>query len=317
MEDLREALRHGDVTSTGGMLTSTVVGFRHEGVPVAAEGDYATCPACKAGGPVQNDAHVPFTLPNGRRLLVRGARVMCQCADKPVVIPSQHHFVVGVGGPGRVYRPAALNAHVPMAAEKLSGDGAGMLVDDAERICPNMSNGDFISMVLRLRDTAVACCVKRLEELHRWEHGDRARVMHWFGVADETIRHHLLDGIPRIERILRELTGDNFVRYSDERMEYIGCTPKTRNNPRVAAAVCAPDTGTHTIAIALNFCALSPYADSVDSQLLTLVHEVSHFHDAMATTDHFYRLYAARREAKEANPQCLENADNVAGYVIV
>ncbi|MGT2457832.1 M35 family metallo-endopeptidase [Cupriavidus basilensis] len=100
-------------------------------------------------------------------------------------------------------------------------------------------------------------------------------------------------------------------------MEYIGCTPKTRNNPRIAAAVCAPDTETHTIAIAQNFCALSPYADLLDSQLLTLVHEVSHFQDAMATEDFFYQLFTVKQEAAAKNPQCIQNADNVAGYVIV
>ncbi len=100
-------------------------------------------------------------------------------------------------------------------------------------------------------------------------------------------------------------------------MEYIGCTPKTRNNPRIAAAVCAPDTKTHTIAIAQKFCDLSPYSDSIDSQLLTLVHEVAHFEDAMAAEDLFYQLYTVKQEAAAKNPQCIENADNVAAYVIV
>jgi len=242
---------------------------------------------------------------------------MCQCADKPWVIPSQQDFIIEVN---RTSHPrssvTAPSSYAPVSAEKLS-DRAGSPVDDSERICANMSNAEFRSLILRLRDTAIACCVKRLVELRRWDQADRARVETWFGVSDERVRQRLLEGIPRIESILRSLTADNFVRYSDEKMEYIGCTPKTRNNPRLAAAVCAPDTKTHTIAIAQKFCDLSPYADLTDSQLLTLVHEVSHFQDAMATADPFYQLYVVKREAAAKNPQCIENADSVAAYVIV
>ncbi|MGO4811332.1 M35 family metallo-endopeptidase [Cupriavidus sp. 2MCAB6] len=316
MDDMREALKHGDKTGTGGVLISTVIDFAHHGVAVAAEGDHATCPACKVGGPVMNDAYPHFTLMDGRQILVRGARVMCQCADKPLVIPSQADFIIQVNRGGRLQPSAAPSTYAPSSAEKLS-DGPSHLVDDSERICANMSNAEFRSLVLRLRDTAVLCCGKRLVELRRWGHADRARVETWFGVSDERVRQRLLEGIPRIEAILRSLTADNFVRYSDEAMEYIGCTPKTRNNPRIAAAVCAPDTKTHTIAIARKFCDLSPYSDRVDSQLLTLVHEVAHFDDAMAAKDLFYQLYTVQQEAAAKNPQCIENADNVAAYVIV
>ncbi|WP_420995183.1 M35 family metallo-endopeptidase [Cupriavidus sp. 30B13] len=316
MKDMREALKHGDETSTGGRLTSTVIGFTHHGVSVAAEGDYATCPACKVGGPVMNDAHPHFTVMDGRQILVRGARVMCQCAVKPVVIPSQWDFIIEVNWTSHPQPVTAPSTYAPVSAEKLS-DGAGSPADDSERICANMSNAAFRSLILRLRDTAIACCVKRLAELRRWNQADRARVETWFGVSDERVRQRLLEGIHRIESILRSLTADNFVRYSDEKMKYIGCTPKTPNNPRVAAAVCAPDTETHTIAIALKFCEMSPYSDAVDSQLLTLVHEVAHFKDAMASEDIFYQLYVVRQEAAAKNPQCVENADSVAAYVIV
>lgn len=317
MTDMREALKHGDKTSTDGTLISTVIGFAHHGVSVAAEGDHATCPACNVGGPVMNDALPHFTLMDGRRILVRGARVMCRCAIKPVVVPSQQDFLIEVNWTGHLHQPSsAPGTYVPVAAEKLT-EKPGKVVDDATRICPNVSNGEFRSAILSLRVKAISCCIKRLVELRRWNDADRARVETWFGTSEDKVRQCLLEGIPRIESILRELTADNFVRYSDEMMEYIGCTPKTRNNPRVAAAVCAPDTKTHTIAIALKFCDLSPYSHLIDSQLLTLVHEVSHFQDAMATKDHFYQLFVVKQEAAAKNPQCIENADSVAGYVIV
>ncbi|KDP87813.1 hypothetical protein CF70_034435 [Cupriavidus sp. SK-3] len=195
MHDMREALKHGDKTGTGGVLMSTVIGFTHHGVAVAAEGDHATCPACKVGGPVMNDAYPHFTLMDGRQILVRGARVMCQCTDKPLVIPSQRDFIIQVNRAGRLQPSTAPGTYAPSAAEKLS-DGPSRLVDDSDRICANMSNAEFRSLVLRLRDTAVLCCGKRLVELRRWGHADRARVETWFGVSDERVRQRLLEGIP-------------------------------------------------------------------------------------------------------------------------
>lgn len=57
IHDAREALKHGDKGSAGGVLISTVIGFTQHGVPVAAKGDYASCPACKVGDPVMIDAY--------------------------------------------------------------------------------------------------------------------------------------------------------------------------------------------------------------------------------------------------------------------
>ncbi|EYS92706.1 hypothetical protein CF68_29520, partial [Cupriavidus sp. SK-4] len=110
MADMREALRHGDQTTTGGTLVSTVQRFEHHGVRVAGEGDHATCPACKVGGPVMNDAYPSFTLTDGRQILVRGAKVMCQCANKPLVIPSQSNFSIEVNRSGLLKTSAAQTA---------------------------------------------------------------------------------------------------------------------------------------------------------------------------------------------------------------
>ncbi|MDE2203142.1 MAG: PAAR domain-containing protein [Burkholderiaceae bacterium] len=100
MADMREALKHGDVTTTGGRLISSAVGFEHDGVEVGQEGDLATCPACGTMGKVFNDAYPSFTLQSGLQILVRGAKVMCQCETKPLVIPSQHNFKIEVNRQG-------------------------------------------------------------------------------------------------------------------------------------------------------------------------------------------------------------------------
>lgn len=100
MGDMREALRDGDQTTTGGVLEARGPGLNHGGRRVAGDGDWATCPACKNGGKVTNDAFPSSTLPDGRQILVRGAKVMCSCSDKPLVIPSQHTFNIEVNRKG-------------------------------------------------------------------------------------------------------------------------------------------------------------------------------------------------------------------------
>lgn len=95
MPDIRYALRNGDRTSTNGVLIGTGKSFFHHGVTIGVEGDYATCPACKAGGPVMNDCYPAFNV-HGKQLLVSGARVYCKCELKPFVLPSRMDFRIEV-----------------------------------------------------------------------------------------------------------------------------------------------------------------------------------------------------------------------------
>ena len=83
--DTRYLIGEGDKTGTGGYQsassTSTNMGKR-----IALEGDYASCPACKAGGPVYNDCD-PRWYENGKAVLVEGSRVFCQCKRSRVFLP--------------------------------------------------------------------------------------------------------------------------------------------------------------------------------------------------------------------------------------
>lgn len=94
MTDVRFALRHGDHTSTGGQLIATGQG-KHRGIPLAVEGDLATCPACKSVGQVVNDCYPAFAL-GGKQVLVEGARVYCRCANPPTCFASQGNFTITV-----------------------------------------------------------------------------------------------------------------------------------------------------------------------------------------------------------------------------
>lgn len=87
MTTYRYLLRSGDFTSTNGILIASGDLIRGN-MRVAVEGDYATCPACDGGGVVFNTC-VPTFRQRGRRVLVHGAYVNCQCAVKPTVSASR------------------------------------------------------------------------------------------------------------------------------------------------------------------------------------------------------------------------------------
>lgn len=100
MPDTRYALRNGDKTSTSGVLVATGRSVFHHDTTIGVEGDYATCPVCKAGGPVMNDCYPAFDI-GGKQVLVSGAHVYCRCQPKPVVLPSQNDFTIEVNRLGR------------------------------------------------------------------------------------------------------------------------------------------------------------------------------------------------------------------------
>lgn len=85
--DERYLLGEGDRTGTEGILTASS-NSTNMGKRIAVEGDFATCPACKVGGPVYNDCD-PHWTDIGKAVLVEGARVFCQCKENPRVFASQ------------------------------------------------------------------------------------------------------------------------------------------------------------------------------------------------------------------------------------
>lgn len=314
--------------TTGGVLISSVVGCSHHGVAVGQEGDYATCPACKAGGPVFNDAYPHFTLQSGKQILVRGAKVMCRCENKPLVIPSQHTMNIEVNRQGvtqssvdqRTYAPPIVgrSEYAPHASEKVTNQQSS-LEDHPELICPNMSNAEFAELVMGLCATLADKTQIRLRELQRWNAQDQSNVVTWFGVADSVTRQKLLDGLGRMLSVFKSLKPENFVRWSETALTHVGCAPgRPKGETReVVAAVCKPDTATHTIAIALRFCEIENYDDRLASRQLTLAHEVSHFIDTMDTTDEYYDLWNSIALARIKSPICITIADSVAGYIVV
>lgn len=292
----------------------------------SGKGDFATCRACKSLGQVLNDAYPHFTLQSGKQILVRGARVMCNCPNKPLIIPSQHNFNIEVnrqshtpprGGQGAYASPiVGRSEYAAHTSEKVTDQQSG-LVDDPELICPNMSNAQFGRLMMGFRDEAVAQVNARLRQLSRWSQADQAWFHLWFGTTDQAARSTIANGLARMRGVLELLTPSNFIRYTGKMTRNPGpggCI--SRNSPGAVAEVCAPDTATHTIVIKLSFCELRDRHASLDSKLLTLVHEVSHFNDVFGSRDIKYSTWSAKIMAKSKDARAIENADNIAGYVI-
>lgn len=98
MATYRRLLRSGDLTSANGVLIASGDLIRGD-VRVAVEGDYATCPACGSGGVVYNTCRPTFRQ-CGRRVLVHGAYVDCQCKIKPSVLASSGALGIEVDSVG-------------------------------------------------------------------------------------------------------------------------------------------------------------------------------------------------------------------------
>ncbi|SOY50585.1 M35 family metallo-endopeptidase [Cupriavidus taiwanensis] len=151
--------------------------------------------------------------------------------------------------------------------------------------------------------------------MQRWHTTDQQWFRQWFGTTEATARNEIATGLQRMNAVLTGLTPANFIRYSPEKMRHVGCVSR-EHNVGMVAEVCAPDTATHTIAIRLDFYTLRSRHRSFDSQLLTLVHEVSHFADVFGSLDHWYSTHKAKARARIQDPRTIENADNIAGYIV-
>ncbi|WP_368667208.1 hypothetical protein [Cupriavidus taiwanensis] len=126
----------------------------HLGKRVAVHGTFATCPRCKEGGPALNNCEPAFTI-MGKTVLVEGARVYCKCASKPYVIASQKTFTIEVGSIEQTSANDLSGEHMlPESRQKLVDTSTDSLGDDADRICPNMSNAEFQAHIMRLKPLA-------------------------------------------------------------------------------------------------------------------------------------------------------------------
>ena len=322
---MRKMVVVGDRPAPGGaVLPYSSREYSLHGHQVALIGGRAYCEGCNSVGIIAKAGG------RGRmgfisEVALEGDVVICHCPVPPPIIATLVHtswFEDMGGGIGNMEPhmlvPGWLKADSSsMAASKKLVDSEVTHPPEAEQtenICPNMTNREFVTLALRLRDKAINLTERRLNDLETWGEPERQRVATWFGSNDEAVRQHLRVGLKRCIPVLKNLTGDNFVRYSASAMRNVGCTPS--GNKRIAAEVCKPDVATHTIGIGIEFCGLREISPEKDSQLATLIHEVTHFNDTFASNDTEYTFPKSLDLAKTDRSAARINADSIAGYVV-
>jgi hypothetical protein len=329
---MRKIVVVGDPPASGGRVLpydgplSDVHGHR-----VALIGGRAYCEGCnsvgiiaKAGGPRRPQFISEVAL--------EGDVVVCHCpAPQPLLSVLQQSSTCDDGDAyAQDVAPAAMPGRTlgpEMAAFKKTVDAAvehPPQAEQTENICPNMTNKEFATSTLKLRDMAVDYITKkRLPELERWDEEAQARVKMWFGIADEGTREHLRKGLAACVRVLRGLQAKNFVRFTAGG-KLVTCVMD--NGVGTVAAACKPDTATHTIAFALPYCEFeldnrvifgTEKVRDGDSKLLTLIHEVTHFDDTFSSNDTWYGTLKSRNQVNSQNLAALRvNADSIAAYIL-
>lgn len=316
----------GDATGTGG----TVLPFTCHpldsinGHQKAFIGSRVFCTACnsvgwiaKAGGPFRPrlcDAE----------LALEGDVVDCQCAVSAPLVSSKQSLCLcddrnGIQG----YFDATCMQEDWYCPDAKALTSSKRVVDDfvkqpsmvelEGRICPEMSDEKFFEMMLGIRDRAIKVIQRRENVLMIWHATEKERVKEWFGIDDDETRNFLRAGLGRVIAALGLMTPSNFVRYTPDFGESLGCTPSSPENQ--VAAVCRTDIKTRTIAFTRLFCSMDDISAGRDSKISTLIHEVTHFDDILGTNDDKYGLYLSRRLAKSSAAASKTNADNYAGYI--
>ncbi|MGJ7534775.1 MULTISPECIES: M35 family metallo-endopeptidase [unclassified Variovorax] len=295
---------------------------------LALIGGRAYCEGCnsvgiiaKAGGPRRGWFH-------SAEMALEGDVVVCHCPVPPPLVSKLQHpptYDDALAGAVSDFSPSFTALPGWFAGNSTTVAASKKLVDDlvehppeatqTENICSNMTNKQFASKVMALRDLAVDLVEKRVKDLIVWGKPEQERAMRWFGQNDEGLRHHLDAGLKACIRVLKGLTEANFVRYSEEAIRNVGCIPSGYGG-RVAAEVCKPDIKTRTIGIGFEFCELPDISYRIDSKLATIIHEVTHFDDVFSSNDTVYQMGQSLKLLASNTNAARVNADSIVGYVL-
>ena len=186
---------------------------------------------------------------------------------------------------------------------------------DPTPICSNVSNQEFRDSIIKSREEAVGLIQKRITALAKWDASEQALAQRWLGRADDMTRSILQAGMPKLLQVMKDLKPDNIIRWDQQKQRNITCTIFP-DNSSTDAAVCKPDTARRIIAIYPHFCT-SPRSQLWHGcQVLTLIHECTHFTDVFNSVDAMYGVSIGLSFWAKDNPdQAIQNADSLACYV--
>lgn len=186
---------------------------------------------------------------------------------------------------------------------------------DPTPICSNMSNKEFRESIIRSREEAVGLIKTRIAALERWNVSEQERARKWFGRSDANTRGILQTGMPKLLQVMKDLKPENIIRWDQQKQRNITCTIFP-DNGNTDAAVCKPDTARRIIAVYPHFCT-SPRSELWHGcQVLTLIHECTHFTDVFDSGDPMYGISIGLSFWAQSNPdQAIQNADSLTCYV--
>ncbi|MGF6816828.1 hypothetical protein OKW33_003699 [Paraburkholderia atlantica] len=186
---------------------------------------------------------------------------------------------------------------------------------DPTPICSNMSNKEFRDSIIKSRDEAVDLIKARIAALAKWDASEQDRAKKWFGRANEATYGILQAGLPRLLQVMQNLKPENIVRWDKQKDRNITCTIFP-DNGATDASVCKPDSARRIIAIYPHFCTSPRSQRWHGCQVLTLIHECTHFTDVFDSTDDMYGVTIGLSFWAQDNPaKAIRNADSLACYV--
>jgi hypothetical protein len=186
---------------------------------------------------------------------------------------------------------------------------------NTSRICPNMSNAQFRALILRIKEKATYLVQRRAAALAVWDRAEQARVQFWFGISDAATRDYLRAGLPRLLTAMGEIKPENVIRWDEAEQRNITCTVLP-DNGATDAAVCKPDSARRIISIYRHFCTSPEDEFWHGNQVLTFIHECTHFTDVFDSEDNMYGVTKGMTMWAQREPEkALRNADSIACYI--
>lgn len=241
------------------------------------------------------------------------------------VVPARRYFACGSqskhSGLNAGWGPAAESAKTS-AANKATPVNQQTDVSSDSSMCMNVAGDAFAKLIMGLRDDALGYVISRRAELLRWDEQAKQRTRKWFDSSDDEIRLYLLPLLDSVARVLRGLSPKNFLDETDENLLAARCVRSAKDDGTGNVSVCPTDTTEHRIFVNTPFFSKSKYGfrfgttsfDGRDSQLLALIHEVTHYNDVASSSDEFYGASNALMHSKR--PGAKKNADSLAAYIL-
>lgn len=201
------------------------------------------------------------------------------------------------------------------AATNTQEDSVVEILINTRRIFENLPNREFREVITECKEIAISLIQARIRELARWDSSERARAQKFLGRSDDDLHAYLQTGMRKLLSVMKELKPENIIRWDEQSQNHLSCSI-VADSGNEEAAVCKPDSARRIIAVYSKFCSLPRANLWNSSQVLTLIHECTHFTDVFDSEDHIYSSTIGIVFWAKNNPHvAYRNADSLACYI--